>query len=266
MKARKRVIVAEVVLLILIINGAQFWRFSANVQYSLLNSSKDLGRILGKGAVISGPYSQALVMENKLKLVPRMFHPGDDDSDFFLKHPITHLALEVEGGQRGQAFADYPEVMRNAKPVAIYHLRNFPVQILRVAESSGNLRTKDYKLSDFEKAKLLIEEDQIDSAIAILNRFVSRYPQNFSGYMTLAEIYYDRQDYGNAASFLERAARSDPTNSFIHEVLGAVYSEQYDQERGYNYRLLAIEEWEKALRLDPQNIRLLAQLEEIRRY
>ncbi len=264
MKARKRVIVAEVVLLVVIINGVQFSRFSGNMQYSLMNSSQDLGRILGEGAVISGPYSQALVMENKLKLVPRMFHPGDDDRDFFLKHPITHLALEARGGQRKQVLADYPEVMKNAKPVATYHLRNFPVQILRVAESSGNPETKSYRLSDYEQAKLLIEKDQTDSAIAILNRFVSRCPRNSSGYMTLAEICFDRKDYEKAALFLERASRSDPTNSFIHEVLGAVYSEQYSQERGYNYRLLAIEEWEKALKLHPQNIRVLAQLEEIR--
>ena len=221
---------------------------------------------MGEGAVISGPYSQALVMENEFKLVLRMFHPGDDDPDFFLRHPITHLALEAEGGQREQAFTDYPEVMKNARPVATYRLRNFPVQILRVAESSGNPKTKNYKLSDFEKAKLLIQEDQIDSAIVLFNQFVSNHPRNFSGYMTLAEIYYDRQDYEKAALFLERASTFDPTSSFAHEVLGAVYFDQYNQERSYNYRLLAIEEWEKALRLDPQNIRLLAQLEEIRGY
>ncbi|UCB52920.1 MAG: glycosyltransferase family 39 protein, partial [Candidatus Zixiibacteriota bacterium] len=93
MKARKRVIVAEAILLVVIINGVQFWHSAGNLQHSLLNSSKDLGQILGEGAVISGPYSQALVMENDLKLVLRMFHAGDDDPDFFLKHPITHVAL-----------------------------------------------------------------------------------------------------------------------------------------------------------------------------
>jgi len=264
MKARKSVIVAEAILLVVIINGAQFWRFSGNVQYSLLNSSKDLGQILNEGAVISGPYSQALIMENELKLVSRMFHPGDDDPDFFPRHPITHLALEAEGGQRQQAFTDYPEVLRNAKLVTTYHLRNFPVHILRVAESSGNPDAKKYKLSDFEKAKLLIEEDQIDSAIVALDQFVSNHPHNLSGYMTLAELHYERQDYEKAALSLERASISDPTNSFIHEVLGIVYSDQYDQERVYNYRLQAIEEWEKALKLHPKNTRLLTQLEEIK--
>ncbi|MGB7061945.1 MAG: tetratricopeptide repeat protein [Candidatus Zixiibacteriota bacterium] len=264
MKARKRVIVAEAILLVVIINVVQFWHSAGNVQHSLLNSSKDLGQILGEGAVISGPYSQTLVMETELKWVPRMFHAGDDDPDFFLRHPITHLAFEAEGGQREQAFTDYPEVMRNAKAVTTYHLRNFPVQILRVAESSGNSDTKNYKLSDFEKAKLLIQEDQIDSAMVMLDQFVSWYPQNLSALLTLAEIYYDRQDYEKAVSYLERASRSDPTNSFVHELLGAVYADQYDQKRGYDYLLLAIGEWEKALKLHPQNIRLIAQLEEIR--
>ncbi len=266
MKARKTVIVAETVLLVVIVNAAQFWAFAGNTQYSLLNSSKDLGQILGEGVVISGPYSQTLVMENESRLVLRMFHPGDDDPDFFLKHPITHLALEAKGGQRRQAFTDYPEVMKDARSVTTYRLRNFPVEILRVAESSGNPGTKDYKLSDFEKARLLIEEGQIDSAIAVLNQFVSSHPRNLSGYMTLAELHYDRQDYDKTALCLKRASGSDPTNSFIHEVLGAVYSEQYDRERGYNYRLLAIEEWEEALRLHPQNIRLFSQLQEIRGY
>ena len=266
MKAHKIIIVAEAVLLVVIINGGQFLAFARNMQHSFLHSSEDLGQILGQEAVISGPYSQALVMENKLKLVLRMFHPGDEDPDFFLRYPITHVALEEKGGQRKQTFTDYPEVMKNARPVATYHLRNFPVQILRVAESSGNPKTKNYKLSDFEKAKLLIEEDQIDSAIAMLNRFVSRYPRNLSGYITLAEIYYDRQDYEKAALFLEKASRSDPTNFFSHEVLGAVYLDQYNQERDYDYRLLAIEEWEKALELYPQNARLSTQLKKIRGY
>ena len=266
MKSRKMVIVAEAALLVVIINGGQFWAFARNTQYSLLHSSEDLGQILGQEAVISGPYSPALALENRLKVLMHMFLPWKVDPDFFLRHPITHLALEVKGGQREQAFVDYPEVMKNAKPVTIYHLRGFPVQILRVAESSGNPETKSYQLSDFEKAKLAIEEDRIDSAIVLLNQFVSRCPQNFSGYITLAGIYYDRQDYEKAASFLEKASRSDPTNFFTHEVLGAVYLDQYNQERGDTYRLLAIEEWERALRLNPQNADLSTQLKEIRGY
>ena len=266
MKARKRVIVAEMILLVVIINGAQFWAFARNTQYSLLHSSEDLGQVLGQEAVISGPYSPTLALDNKLKVLMHMFLPWKVDPDFFLRHPITHLAIEAEGGQREQAFMDYPEVMKNAKPVTTYYLRNFRVQVLRVAEWCGNPKIKNYKLSDFEKARLLIEEGQIDSAIVMLDRFISRYPRNSTGYRTLAGIYYDRKDFEKAALFLEKASRFDQTNFYTHQVLGAVYLDLYNQEGDDAYRLLAIKEWEKASKLCPRNDDLSVQLKNVRGY
>ncbi|MCK4428011.1 MAG: glycosyltransferase family 39 protein [candidate division Zixibacteria bacterium] len=260
------IIVGVVVFFVAFINGGRFLAFARNLQYSLLRSSQDLGRILGQEAVISGTYSQTLVMENRLKLVLRMFHSWDEDPDFFLRHPVTHLALAAQGGQRKRAFIDYPEVMRNAKPVITYYLRNFPVQILRVAESSRNPKTKNYKLSNFEKARLLIEEDQIDSAIAMLNQFVSQYPRNFIGDITLAEIYYGRKDFAKAVLFLEKALRFDPTNFLAHQFLGKVYLDLYNQEGDDTYRLLAIEESKKASKLYPQNTALSTRLRKIRGY
>ena len=258
--------VGVVVFFVALINGGPFLAFATNIQYSLLHSSQDLGQILSQEAVISGTYSQTLVMENKLKLVLRNFHAWDEDPDFFLRHPVTHLALAAERGQREQAFKDYPEVMKNARPVTTYYLRNLPVEILRVAESSGNAQTENYRLSDFEKAKLLIEEGQIDSAIVMLNQFVCQHPRNFSGYKTLARIYYDRKDFEKAALFLKKASSFDPTNVLTHWFLGKVYLNLYNQEGDNSYWLLAIEESEKASKLCPQNARLSARWKEIRGY
>lgn len=266
MKRYRIIMVAMVVFLIFLINGGQFLAFAQNVQYSFVSASKDLGQILSSEAVISGPYAQTLTLDNKLGLVLRMFGGWPMDPELFQKYPLTHLAVEAKGGNREQAFKDYPQVMMNAKPVTTYHLRNFPVQILRVAESSGNPETKNYKLSDFEKAKLLIEEGQIDSAIAVLNRFVSEYPRNFSGYKTLAEIYYNRKDFEKAALFLKKASGFDPTNFLIHQFLGAVYLDLYDQKGDDTYKFLGIEEWEKALKLFPQNAGLSARLKKMRGY
>ena len=262
----KKMMVVIVVFLILLINGGQFLAFAQNVQYSFLRASKDLGQILSSEAVISGPYAQTLTLDNKLGLVLRMFGGWPMDPELFQKYPLTHLAVEAKGGHKEQVFKDYPQVMMNAKPVTIYYLRNFPVQILRVAESSGNPETQNYKLSDFEKAMLLIEEGQIDSAILMLNQFVSQHPQNFSGYKILAEIYYGRNDFEKAALFLKKASRFDPTNFLIHQFLGAVYSNLYNQKRDDTYKFLAIKEWEKALKLFPQNAGLSAQLKNIRGY
>ncbi|MCJ7576933.1 MAG: tetratricopeptide repeat protein, partial [candidate division Zixibacteria bacterium] len=222
--------------------------------------------ILASKAVISGPYSQTLIWDNQLGYVWHMFAVTTVDPDLFRRYPITHLAMESRGGQREQALKDYPQVMMNAKPVTTYYLRNFPVEILRVTESSGNPEARNYQLSDFEKAKLLLEEGQIDSALIVLNRFVDEHPNNSSGYKTLAEIYYDRKDFEKAGSFLEKASEFDPTDFLTHQFLGAVYFNLYNQKRDDTYRLLAIEEYEKALKLFPQNTSLSDQLKNIRGY
>jgi tetratricopeptide (TPR) repeat protein len=111
-----------------------------------------------------------------------------------------------------------------------------------------------------------LEEGQIDSALIVLNRFVDEHPNNSSGYKTLAEIYYDRKDFEKAGSFLEKASEFDPTDFLTHQFLGVVYLNLYNQKRDDAYRLLAIEEYEKALKLFPQNTSLSDQLKNIRGY
>ncbi len=256
--------VGVVVFLVVVVNGGQFLTFAQDRRYSFLHASEDLGLILSSEAVISGPYAQTLAMDNKLGLVLRMFAGWPVDRDLFQKYPLTHLAIEAGGGHRAQALKDFPQVMTDAKLVTAYHLRNFPVQILRVAESSGNPQTQDYRLSDFEKARLLMEQGFIDSAIVMLNQFVWEYPRNFSGYMTLGEIYYDRQDFQKAASLFDQASNFDPANFLAHQLLGGAYLNLYDQERNDAYLVSAIEEWEKSLRLFPQNVGLSVQLKKLR--
>jgi hypothetical protein len=260
----RMVMAAVLVFFVVFLNGGQFLAFARNTQYSFLRSSEDLGRILSPEAVISGPYSPTLALENKLRLLMHMFLPGFEDPGFFLKHPVTHLALEAERGQRKRAFMDYPEVMKGARVVTTYYLRNFPVQILRVAETSPNPETGSYRLSDFEKAKLLKEAGQIDSAVVVLNQFVSENPKNLSGYVALAQIYHDKRDFGKAASFLRKAAGFDPTNSLLHQFSGDVYLNLYNQTKDDTYKSLVIEEWERALRLFPENTELRARLKKIR--
>ena len=261
-----RIVIAALIILIsLFVNLGQYISWAESPQYSLWYSSQDLGKILSPEAVISGPYSSPLMLENKFKHVLHIFLAFGVDENFFLKFPITHLALE-RGGNRDNAFKQYPQVMKEAKIVTTYWLRNIPVDIYRIAEWTGHPEADKYHLSDFEKAKLLIEEGQIDSAILMLNQFVSQYPQNFSGYKILAQIYYGRNDFEKAISFFKKASRFDPTNFLAHQFLGAVYLDLYDQKGDDTYKFLAIEEWEKALKLFPQNANLSAQLKNIRGY
>jgi 4-amino-4-deoxy-L-arabinose transferase-like glycosyltransferase len=259
------VVALLVILLFLFIQLSQFLTWAKNPQYSLYKSSVDLGSVLRPDAVISGPYCSALTIDNRLPNVIHMFAADIPDPLLFQQFPITHLAME-RGINKLRAFEDYPEVMKDAKIVTTYWIRNMPVDIYRIAETSGNPKTQNYQLSSFEIAKLLMEQGQVDSAIVRLNQFVSRSPQNFSGYRDLAEIYYNRKDFQQAALCLEKASQFDPTDFVTHQFLGAVYLNLYDQKRDDTYRLLAIEEWEKALKLFPQNDKLAAQLQNIKGY
>lgn len=261
----KELLVFIALLLFLFIQLSQFIAWAKNPEYSLYKSSVDLGSILNPDAVVSGPYCSALTIDNRLPNVIHMFGADKPDPLLFKKFPITHLAME-RGINKKKAFEDYPQVMKNAKVVTTYWIKNMPVDIYRVSETSGNPKTQNYKLSNFEEAKLLLEQGQVDSAIVRLNQFVSRSPQNFSGYRALAEIYYDRKDFQKTASFLEKASKFDPTDFVTHQFLGAVYLNLYDQKRDDTYRLQAIEEWEKALKLFPQNDKLAAQLQNIKGY
>lgn len=150
-----------VILLFLFIQVSQFLTWAKNPQYSLYKSSIDLGAILNQDAVISGPYCSALTIDNRLRNVIHMFGVAQVDTLLFQKFPITHLAME-RGINKKRAFEDYPQVMKNAKVVTTYWIRNMTVDIYRVAETSGNPKTHNYKLSNFEEAKLLLEQGQVD--------------------------------------------------------------------------------------------------------
>jgi 4-amino-4-deoxy-L-arabinose transferase-like glycosyltransferase len=261
-----RILLVLVLLLVsLVVNGWQYVSWASLPTYSLNRSSVDLGRILSDQAVISGPYGPALVWDNKLKNIIHMFGVSKPDPQLFHTYPITHLALE-RGGNRDRAFQDYPQVMNQAKIVATYWLRHIPVDIYRIGEHTGNPETTEYPLSDFERAKLLMEAEQTDLALALLEDFVSRHPENYSGHHALAQIHYDRGEYQRALLLLEKAAEFHPTDFVIHQLMGAVYFTLASQTGQESHRLSGIEEWEKALELFPQNSQLAEQLRQIKGY
>jgi len=262
---QRSLIVLVLILISLVVNGWQYLSWASSPTYSLNRSSLDLGKILSKEAVVSGPYGPGLVWDNGLKNVIHMFGVTQPDPKLFHTYPITHLALE-RGGNRDRAFQDYPEVMREAKIVTTYWLRNIPVDIYRIGEWTGNPETEKYPLSDFEKARLLMEEGETDSALGLLEEFVSRSPENFSGYRTLAEIYYEMKEFEKAALSLEQAAKFNPTDFSICQQLGLIYLNLMNQTGEDGYRLLAIDQWEKAIKLFPQNTNLAVQLQRIKGY
>lgn len=257
--------VLALALISLTVNGLQYASWASNPTYSLYQSSLDLGEILNDQAVVSGPYGPALAWDNQLKNLIHMFGVTKPDPELFLTYPITHLALE-RGKNQERAFQDYPQVMNRAKVVVTYWLRNIPVDIYRIGEWTGNPETERYQLSDFEKAKSLKEAGKGDSALVVLEKFVSEHPNSFSGYQALAELYFNIPQLEKSISSLRRAAGFHPTDFVIRQQLGSVYMVMASVTGDDSYRSMGIDQWEKSLELFPGNAQLAEELERVKGY
>lgn len=246
-------------------NLGQFISWTSSPKYSLNRASVDLGKLLNRDAVLSGPYGPALAWDNRLKDVIHMFGVTKVDTQLFLTYPITHLALE-KGGNLERAVQDYPEVMKKAQKVTTYWIRNIPVEIYRIAEYTGNPQTQDYQLSDFEMGKMLASEGKVDSALVFLEKFESEQPENFSGHQFLAEIYYGLNDLSRTEAELKKAIKFHPTDFFVYQQLGQVYMVLNEKTGEDIYKSKAIEAWERSVELCPENLELASQLRELRGY
>jgi 4-amino-4-deoxy-L-arabinose transferase-like glycosyltransferase len=261
----KSVVVSITVFLIFLININQYLSWAKNPQYTLIRSSQDLGKILNKDAVLSGPYAPPLTLDNNLALSWHQFTLRADPM-LFKKYPITHLALESQGGNKQRAFQDYPEVMQDAQLVTTYILRGMPVEIYRVKGNTGNPQAQSYQLSDFEKAQVLIQEEKTDSAIVLLNQFNQKNPENLSAHIILSNILSQKGDYQKAISELEKAIQFDEKNFLLYYYLGFIYLQLSNLQKNPIHWQRGIEAWEKSLKLNPQNIQLAEQLKKIKGY
>jgi 4-amino-4-deoxy-L-arabinose transferase-like glycosyltransferase len=246
-------------------NVGQFISWAASPKYSLNRASVDLGEILGRDAVVSGPYGPALVWDNRLKDVIHMFGVAVVDTHLFLTYPITHLAVE-RGGNLERAKQDYPEVMKNAQKVTTYWIREIPVEIYRIAEYTGNPQTQGYQLSDFERSRMLLNEGKADSARILLEKLNAQQPENFSAHQSLAEVYYGLGELDKTEAELKKAIEFHPTDFFIYQQLGQVYLALNEQTGEDAYKSKAIEAWETSMRLCPENTELAGHLRELRGY
>jgi 4-amino-4-deoxy-L-arabinose transferase-like glycosyltransferase len=262
----KSIGVVVIVILILLININPYISWTKTHQNSLIRTSQDLGKILNQGAVISGPYASTLTQDNNLGFCFHMFGVVRVDTLLFQRYPITHLALERRGGNKERAFKDYPEVMKDARVVTSYLLRGMPVDVYRIKEHTKNPQAESYRLSDFEKAKILIEEEKIDSAIVLLREFNRENPQNLSARLLLSEILSRNQDYEEAISELERAIEFDQRNDILHYYLGYLYFQHSDLEKNKLHWERGVRAWEKSLELNPRNLQLAQQLRKVKGY
>jgi tetratricopeptide (TPR) repeat protein len=109
---------------------------------------------------------------------------------------------------------------------------------------------------EMEQAAGAYEKGDYPTALGLLQRVVSREPNNGEAHLLLAKTYFQMQDRDRAVSSAERAVSLDPDNSVFHEWLGRAYGEKASHASWFSALGLAKrsrKEFERAVQLDERN-------------
>jgi len=124
--------VVSIIFLTLYINGSYYLRWVGNAKYTVMDVSKELGKMLDQ-AYIAGLWSPLATIENRHKAL----YVGNNwfnYKDTFKKYPITHLFLWDGNNAEELRFLEraYPETMKRASILKIYTIKGLPVRLYKI--------------------------------------------------------------------------------------------------------------------------------------
>jgi hypothetical protein len=209
----RRLLIAGTVLLMsfcVVVNGFRFRRkYYLDHAYTIAEANADLPQILGKNAVVSGPYGPALTVESDLGTVIHFFDEARKKGDIFSSFPITHIATDSSNWQL--AVQQYP-FLGTLKPVAVYWIRDYQVSIYRTAADSKDPRAQAYVPTAYERAVDYYHRGSIDSALALVNSHSVLLQQSKSAGLLYSRLLIQTRAYDKAAGLLMTLADRYPTD------------------------------------------------------
>ncbi|MEA3369392.1 MAG: hypothetical protein U9Q24_03455, partial [Candidatus Ratteibacteria bacterium] len=111
-------------------NGYRYFNWFVQPCYSVINTSRELGKILNQ-AYLAGLWSPLFCLENS----HRALYLGEgNERETFSRYPITHLML-WDGNNREEVRmveANYPEVMKEAREIKVYTVKELPVRLFKL--------------------------------------------------------------------------------------------------------------------------------------
>lgn len=163
------------------------YRWSDHKSYCLKQAGEDLDRTVDDGAVIIGPYSSAMTIDNALKSFVYMFGLSKEEPDLFHRFPVTHLAIDLSNWR--EAVKDYPE-LENSFKVSEYWIRDVEISIIRINDEEFGRENIFYNPTEYEKAMSFHWVSQFpDSIFHYLTRFLNANPESKVGLKILGGYY-----------------------------------------------------------------------------
>jgi len=229
--------------------------------YTIVDTSKDLPKILGKDAVLSGPYAVGLCQDNSLEALVHQFGVSDPDTTFLDSFPVTHVLLDESNMTR---FEDmYPSVVNRSFLLHTYHITNFKVRLLRISGATNNQRASEYTLSPFEVGTLALEGHLPDPSGRLVGRLKRMDSVNIAVNLYFARRSESEGNLQEAARYMGRAALASPTDYDIQAELGRINLALYNKTGEDMFRKEALERFRLAHHLNPGAEKITAAFAEV---
>jgi 4-amino-4-deoxy-L-arabinose transferase-like glycosyltransferase len=242
---------------IVIISCVMFARYAENRQYSIVDAAGSLERVLSKGAFLVGDCSTTMSLDAGFKTLPAY---GDliryDEKKEFEAYPVTHFVLRFPTLYE-YLTKNYPDFTDSMMPVRSFVLCGRDALVVRYEEWPG-YRLSNYKPSEFEQAMGFLKQGRLQEARDAFETFLEQRPDSYEALIGVAicDLQVGRTD--DAAHSLERVFELTDRDALSHEIYGNILSSRGRESE-------ARQEWEKALKLNPNNRKLRDKLGSRRR-
>jgi tetratricopeptide (TPR) repeat protein len=225
-----------------LVQGNLFYKGLTVPGRGLKEVSIELGQILDKNAVLTGPYAPAYTIDNNLRGVIYHFGLSNKEDSLFKKFPISHVVTERPNWER--ALQDFP-ILGNARQEAVMITRDFVTSLFR-------LQVTRVPLSDFERALMLLEGGQADPAVLMLESILRRYPDNILVQKALADACNMAGFTTKYLNLIDSIAEKYPDNYRAIVFCGRSYLFLYEKTGDEQYRDKAEFFFEKVYQIMPE--------------
>jgi len=243
--------------------GRHFVRWWNSPVHTLEYANADLPRVLGPNAVVTGEWSAPLTQLAESPVGLTHFFSLKESQDFFSAKPITHVI--VEDKQDGAFFKDFPQLAQSAAKVTSYTIRNLRIGVWRVAESGGNEQAKTYQLTFLERLRMEPATRPMESFLTDLTQRIADSANFYSGWAFAADLYRRSDRKAEAVNAYSKALEFYPDDFVLLGQAGDLSWELYRTDGGPAERDRAVDLWNRALRVTPNNPQVLERLRQAAR-
>ena len=214
--------------------------------FNIVEASEDLDRILGAGAVLSGPYSLVLALGTDFPSMIYLFSGTNVDDTFFERHPVTHLVVDISNWQA--AVNLYPG-LASLPAITTYWIRDFEVRVFNISRLFGNPQARDYRESHYEKAIGHFQAGRPDSAQIEIDHHLALQPMTKSAGLLVGDLLWERQRYDDVITHMTSLANRYRTDAYVQiecarmlQMIGLMRRDNnlVSQSQGYYDRAVAV--------------------------